>query len=171
MNHDRRRVNRLRRRLTLSHDGRPFLDRWGVVHERVGGVYLHHIADRDPGMDLHDHPFAFITIILRGGYVEEAKQVEWRATATDEFARRYTPAAFSSGAFRWHRRFHIHRMPLGIAHRITSTQPGTWTLVLRGPTRRRWGFYVNGGWIDWEQYPYETRRPSTVPRDSSGVYK
>lgn len=52
------------------------------------------------------------------------------------------------------------------AHRITDAKPGTWTLVLRGPTRRKWGFYLPAGWIVWTSYPYQLRRPS---QSSKGI--
>lgn len=157
------RVSRFRRRLTLSHDGRPFLDRWGLVDERIGGFYLHHVADADPGKDLHDHPWSFTTIILRGGYTEQTAQAR-EAPLLASIAERW-PDTCTSGIERSWRRFSIHRMPLNVAHRITAAKPGTWTLVLRGPTHRRWGFYLPAGWIDWELYPYQVRRPSSIDRD------
>lgn len=153
----------LRRRLTLSHDGRPFLDRWGLVHERIGGFYFHHIADADPGMDLHDHPWSFVSVILRGGYDEQVAPIR-EASLLAEFAEQW-PDTCKPGIERSWSRFSIHRMPLHVAHRITSAKPGTWTLVLRGPTRRKWGFYLSGGWIHWEAYPYSIRRPSSIDRD------
>ena len=148
---------KLRRRLTLTHAGRPFLERWGLVWDRIGGFYLHKIEDADPGMDVHDHPWSFITIILRGGYVECAA-----LDSRDPFHWTWTT---------W-RRFTVHRMPLTVAHRIVRAEPGTWTLVLRGPTRRVWGFYlprIGDGifaeparWVPWTEYDYVNRRANTV---------
>lgn len=137
---------RLRRRLTLTHDGRRFLDRWGLCHDHIGGFYLHHIAGPDPGMDLHDHPWSFISIVLRGGYWD------WRAPVADACRGRQVHHHQS-------RRWSIHRMPLDVAHRIHAAQPNTWTLVLRGPTRRVWGFYPPSGRVSWLDYDYATRRP------------
>lgn len=158
---------RLRRRLTLSHDDEPFLERWGLCHDRLGGFYVHKIAGPDPGMDLHDHPWAFVSIVLRGGYFEHVAQTAeateyadnpwptgrywgWRqivdVTKPNGIRRRKLPA--------------LHRMPLDVAHRIVAVDRNTWTLVLRGPTRRVWGFYPPTGRVDWREYDYETRRPS-----------
>lgn len=140
----------IRRRLTLTHDGRTFLDRWGRVHDRIGGVYLHHIADADPGIDLHDHPWWFVSIVIKGCY--------WEVRASTR-----APAAIVRGQ---RRRWSIKTMRLDEIHRITNAAPGTWTIVLRGPTVRKWGFYVRntvmGRW-DWvwhEAYDYAKRRPS-----------
>lgn len=156
---EQRRQGKLRRRLTLSHDGRPFLDRWGLVHERVGGFYLHHIAGPDPGKDLHDHPWAFISIVLRGGYTEQHAPT---AIAVD--IARSAEMGHRWGTDRkprvW-RRWTVHRMPLSIAHRIVNARRNTWTLVLRGPTRRVWNFYPPTGKVAWTEYDYAARRPSS----------
>ncbi len=140
---------RLRRRLTLRHAGRTFLERWGFVHDRIGGIYLHRISGPDPGLDVHDHPWSFVSIVLRGGYSE--KLVEDVRQPIHHEIHAFHPAGS------------VHRLPLEHAHRIVHTRPGTWTIVFRGPTRRRWGFYVPEGvghlWVDWEEYDYETRRP------------
>jgi len=53
-------------------------------------------------------------------------------------------------------------MPLNIAHRITAAEPGTTTLVLRLRKVRRWGFYLPHGWVDWQAYDYDARRPVSV---------
>src|SRR5688500_6187293 len=58
-------------RLTLrDNTGRSFLHRRGI-DVLPFGVYVHRILAPDPGLDLHDHPWPFVTLILRGGYVEE----------------------------------------------------------------------------------------------------
>lgn len=55
----------LYRRLTLRRaDGEVYLNRWGIGHDRVGGVLLHRMDAPDPGVDLHDHPWWFVSIIL-----------------------------------------------------------------------------------------------------------
>lgn len=143
---------RIRRRLTLSHDGRPFLERWGLCHDRFGGFYVHHIAGPDPGIDLHDHPWWFASIVLSGGYSEK----EERTIAAELYP------TVCTGVPRFWRRWSIHKMPLVVAHRITHVLPGTWTFVLRGPTHRVWGFYTPDGWVAHDRYDYETRRPNTV---------
>jgi hypothetical protein len=156
---DRRRRRGVLRRLTLSHGGRTFLDRWGIV-TRWGGFYLHHIAGPDPGMDVHDHPWAFVSLVLRGGYDEEYIGTH-EAVAAAWCAERW-PETCTPGVARCHRWLSVHRVPLNVAHRIIAVQPGTWTLVLRGPDRRVWGFYPPSGRIEWDRYEYATRRPLVV---------
>lgn len=147
---------RLLRRLQLSHRGEVFLNRWGLAHDRIGGFYIHHIPGQDPGMDLHDHPWPFITIVLRGGYVDVQAQIHADGQAHDKETRfpwgKMDRYGYLSGP-------RIHRMPLDVAHRIVGARPNTWTLVLRGPTRREWGFYPPGGKVSWTEYDYKSRRP------------
>lgn len=153
---DTRKTARFKRRLTLRNAAtdRPFLDRWGLVWDKVGGFYIHHIAGPDPGLDVHDHPWAFRTFILWGGYSELcAEDIRVPEVVVGR---------------RW-ARWSWHSMPLTVAHRIISVKPRTWTLVLRGPTRRAWGFYVPAPtsdgvwwWVKNTEYDYATRRPNKV---------
>lgn len=49
-------------------------------------------------------------------------------------------------------------------HRITETLPRTWTLVLRGPKSRPWGFYLPTGYVVQTAYDYRARRPLAETR-------
>lgn len=133
------------RRLTLRHAGRLFLDRWGIEC-RWFGVFLHHIAGPDPGLDLHDHPWPLVSVILRGGYREDVAD---------------TREPWMMHGRTWHRGS-VHRMPLTACHRITRVRPRTWTLVVRGRKARTWGFYLPDRWVPWDVYDYATRRPVAV---------
>ena len=135
----------------IAPDGSTFLRRRGLTTDGVGGVLLHRIDAPDPGLDLHDHPWSFASIVLRGGYTEEWGRVT-NAVPHDIRGRGFR--SWGAGS--------IHRMPLNRAHRITAVKPGTVTLVLHGPRRRRWGFFMPTGWVDWAGYDYEARRPVAV---------
>lgn len=109
----------------------------------------------DDELDLHTHPWSFITIILRGGYVEEAAHTSNLALAAERgYGVHRTIRAW--------RRWTVHRMPLTVAHRIIHADTGTLTLVLRWRKVRTWGFWMPDGWVSWEDYDYATRRPCTV---------
>lgn len=152
------------RRLDLVGPAGRFLVRRGI-DLRLFGIYLHHIEDRDPGLDLHDHPWPFISIVLTGGYTEEwtpARDAPLRARLAEDAERNGVPS--SRGTTRTWRRGSIHRMRLTDAHRIVSALPGTFTLVLRGRKSRRWGFYLPSGYVDQALYDYEDRRPVSEAR-------
>jgi len=92
-------------------------------------IFLHkfHKGDLD---DLHDHPWPYFTLIVRGGYWE------------------YTP----NGKF-WRRPGHCRICSAKSYHRI-ELEPGVtpWTLFIPGPKLREWGFLRQGTWVQHEQY-------------------
>lgn len=148
------------RRLTLRHGDDVFLDRWGI-DVRLFGVYVHRIAAPDPGLDLHDHPWPFVSLVLCGGYTEEV--ADTRKTALFALL-----ADVIDGAGRGHRRSwragSVHRIRLTEAHRIIAARPHTWTLVVRGVKSRQWGFYPPSGWVSQLEYDYTSRRPCSEAR-------
>lgn len=149
-------------RMTLRRpDGAVYMRRWGVELARpnVGGVYLHRFTAGDPGVDLHDHPWTFASVILRGGYVEERANIR-EATGLARLAARWPDRGMRRGVEGTWRAPSVHWVRLDECHRITSlTGPVCWTLVLRGPRRRRWGFYppAPGGWVDERFYDLARR--------------
>ena len=154
------------RRLTLVGPDGTFLDRRGI-DLRLFGIYLHRIVDEDPGRDLHDHPWPFVTLILSGGYTEERADARLAPlyAAVAEQSDGLAPGVTSArGHERSWRRWSIHRIRMTDAHRITSAQPNTWTLVFRGRKSRRWGFYLPTGYVDQERYDYAARRPGKAIR-------
>jgi hypothetical protein len=102
-------------------------------------ICLHWILKPDPEPYLHDHPVSFLSLILRGGYVE------LRA---------------NHGAARLRERNwvnYIHACP-DDQHRIVHVKPNTLTLCFMGPKTREWGFHrTSEGWVNWKMY-YEARR-------------
>lgn len=92
-------------------------------------VFLHHIAESDSGRDFHDHPFGFLSIILSGGYYEHV--VFPRTPKGYTRTRRFGAVNIVSAT-------HTHRVALipGAAQ--------TWTFLIAGPTRRKWGFWILG---------------------------
>lgn len=112
----------------------PYLTRYYLfLKERKWfpfNVFLHnfHKGDLD---DLHDHPWPYCTIILRGGYWEHGPNG----------SRRWC----SAGSIRCAGSRSLHRIEL---------EPGvdTWTLFIPGPHLRDWGFIDNGTWKQHEQY-------------------
>lgn len=135
-------------------DGRTYLERWGWEC-RLFGVFVHRMDAPDPGMDLHDHPFWFTSFILWGGYTEERCH-------TDRAARvaRYMEADGHTerGVPRVRRWLSWQSTPMNRCHRIVGLRRSTsWSLVLHGPKRRTWGFYLPTGWVDWRTYEHTVR--------------
>lgn len=121
-----------------------YMRRWRLMPAWLPGVRLHNILVGDDDRALHDHPFSFVTIILRGGYWEHLVDGSrtWHGPGSILFRQAEV----------------FHRIELGrdyiasvdfafddIAF-IEGDRPA-WTLVFRGPYRRQWGFLTKDGWV------------------------
>ena len=145
------------RRLTLRRaDGQVYLNRWGVAHDRIGGVMLHRMEAPDPGVDLHDHPWWFVSIVLWGGYTEQradSRIAPHLARMADQF-----PETCTRGAITERRAGSARSMRLDECHTITALHRRTcWTLVIRGPRRRAWGFFLPTGYVSEPVYDTTVR--------------
>lgn len=147
-------------RLTLRRkDGQTYLERWGVEHPRIGGVFLHKIGSSDPGIDLHNHPWRFLSVVLSGGY--------WEERETTEGAIRRARAAERQGNSvrgdqQYRKRWTSKWFDLHECHRIVDVEPHTWTLVLHGPKVRSWGFFLPTGFVFWWDDTVDRRRDHLV---------
>lgn len=130
-------------------DGQPYMDRFWLL--RIGGscevgteparqpwvsLRVHHIQSSD-WPEFHDHPWSFLTWILRGGYDELKPLTLDGVTATRE--------TFQAGSVRLVRAETWHYLELA---------PGAdaWTLVLTFPKCQSWGFLYDGKKMPWRQY-------------------
>ena len=141
--------------------GEPYLIRYflwkpewvrylGLDPRKCGRIYLHHILQSDHDRALHDHPWPFISFILRGGYVEYAdsrdvrekkKAWQWTYLLREQWDR--------DKPFQLFRRFNpgaVLYRPAHWRHRLEVSKPA-WTLVFIGPVQRRWGFWTS--WNKW----------------------
>lgn len=98
----------------------PYVIRWRV-ETPLGSVRLHHWLGPDDDRAFHDHPWSFLTLILRGGYTD-------KNPSGDEYLR--------AGMIQFRSAEHQHT--------VIPDPGGAWTLVLTGPKVRSWGFWVAG---------------------------
>lgn len=150
------------RRLTLRRaDGLVYLDRWGFQIDRLFGVYVHRMEAPDPGVDLHNHPWPFVSIVLRGGYTELRADTR-EASSLAGMAERW-PGKCLRGVVVERRWGTARRMRFDECHTIVALhRTPTWTLVMRGRRGRRWGFYLPDGWISESDYDATVRRHLTT---------
>lgn len=113
-----------------------YLTRWRVVQTPLCALYLHRFTSPDPRPTLHDHPWHFVSIVLRGGYTE--RRLNRRTLAVDEAHRV--------------RRINVVRATDG--HAIVSLDRNpTWTLLLVGRRHRHWGYIEQkAGWLTWTPF-------------------
>jgi hypothetical protein len=117
-----------------------YLHRWCIkARSRGENQYLHHILAPDYPV-LHDHPWAFKSMILHGGYTEKTTAGLVEHQAGDVFEKQATDL-----------------------HYIAEVLPDTWTLIFTGSTTRDWGFLSNGQWISHSEFT--ERRVEQITRN------
>lgn len=134
-----------------------YLTRWRVAQTPWFGVYVHRFDGPDPRDTLHDHPWPFLSVVLRGGYIE----------------RRLNPMTMTVNEK--HRVRFVNRMPLRSAHAITSlTRTPTWTLMLVGRRVRTWGYLdpiddAESGWWwrEFDKHPHSVEFDAAMKRRAS----
>jgi hypothetical protein len=101
-------------------------------------VFLHQFLKSDPD-DLHDHPWPYATLILKGGYWEWVPQFDTNKNIIGE--KKFWRGA---GHFRISKAESLHRI---------EVQPGVdcWTLFMPGLRKREWGFVTHKNW-DWKSF-------------------
>jgi hypothetical protein len=129
-------------------DNQPYLERYYVFlkdRERFPfNIFVHKFLKSDTE-DVHDHPWPFLTVILKGGYYEWTPQFDAQGRKIAEIARWCGP-----GSFRWASAHQYHRVEL-------DPDVECWTLFMPGVKQRDWGFLVKNKWIQWEQYLAQRR--------------
>jgi hypothetical protein len=128
-----------RKRIILDRGSKePYLERYYLFLKDRNrfpfNVFLHKFLKSDPD-DVHDHPWPYATLILKGGYWEWLPQFDSQGLKIGEIAKWRGP-----GSFRICKATSYHRIELD--PNITA-----WTLFMPGPKRREWGFLVKNKWI------------------------
>jgi hypothetical protein len=136
----------------------PYLLRWWIIpRNRWFNIYLHKIMRPDDDRALHDHPWASLSIILKGGYYEvmpcgctehcSGTRQKWRKPGTFVFRR-----AEAAHRLMLHIAAYATRWNFDV---ITGHRPvyrPCWSLFLTGPRIREWGFHCPKGWVKWTDF-------------------
>jgi hypothetical protein len=117
-----------------------YLFRWTVAKWRGRGIYIHHFVGDDWSLDLHDHPKRFVSIGIKGRYVELTPDPKG-GTKTETFTAPW---------FRTFPATHIHR--LRMVRGWLGEMEDCWTLVIVLKATRPWGFWHLGSFIPWREY-------------------
>ena len=103
------------------------------------GARVHHILRSDEGRNFHDHPWPYLTIILRGGYWE--LQPEFIDNVVSRVVRT------------WHGPGSVLLRRANSWHRLELPEDQTaWTLFCTGPKVQHWGFLVGRRKVGWREY-------------------
>lgn len=159
-----------REEINGNHRCPTYLIRWTLFQPRRPralwrgfGVYVHKFIGDDWSRDLHDHPKRFISIGLRGQYVEETPSLA--AIELDD-----EPTIYPCGCSRLkvnaglcdqyshqrtvYRAPWVRTFPADHIHRISGPTPASpcWTLVMVLWHVREWGFWHSGMFLHWRGY-------------------
>lgn len=123
----------------------PYLLRWYVIPRNpLFNVYLHKFLRDDDPRALHDHPWWFVSCVLRGGYIEHSE------FSDHSVVLRCRTSIFDVRSPFWHRA--IAYRPATFRHRVAlphtpdgGRQPA-WTLIVTGRRTRTWGFWCPRYW-------------------------
>lgn len=121
-------------------DGSPYLTRYYILKTRWLKVYLHQFHRSDEDRDMHDHPWNFMSIVLKSGYVEHLP----------ESIKLRKPGAIIRHCAE--DRHFVKLLPQCRSPECISPEVEAWTLVFVGKKRREWGFHTQDGWLHWREY-------------------
>jgi hypothetical protein len=133
-----------RKRIVMDRQNdEPYLERYYLfLKDRKRfpfNVFLHKFLKSDPD-DVHDHPWSYATLILKGGYYEWLPQFNSDGKKISETAVWRAPGHFRISSARSY-----HRIEL-------DPDVECWTLFIPGPQLREWGFLVNNEWVHNDKY-------------------
>jgi hypothetical protein len=143
-----------RKRVVLDRQGaEPYLERYYLfIKDRENfpfNFFLHKFLKSDPD-DLHDHPWGYATLILKGGYWEWVPIVGFNIiTGKDEILGERR-AWRGPGHFRVCKAESFHRIQLD------PTVKECWTLFMPGLKKRNWGFLTHNRWRNQKWVDHET---------------
>lgn len=98
----------------------PYVIRW-KLELPFGSVRVHHWLAADDGRAFHDHPWWFLTLVVRGGYTDKNPDGD---------------DILFPGAVRFRKALHRHT--------VVPFPGGCWTVLVTGPKARPWGFWKDG---------------------------
>lgn len=167
-------LNKLFKRRDIIIDNELYLRRWFITPRSwKKRVFLHCILRPDEDRHLHDHPWNFATLVLKGGYDETFYMPEdalesWGRHPLDLTKLPMTVDNFPkhSGGQNLGELFmqarYIRRVRPGCilvnkaehTHAVKPYNGIVWTLLLVDQAKRVWGFWdtERGCWRDWRSY-------------------
>jgi hypothetical protein len=124
-------------------NGERYLARLRIIDTPWFGIYLHDIFEPDGDRDPHNHPWSFLSFVVRGSYTEKVHH---------EPEQEMAGVCPEMSVLQHHNRFSVHRMDTKAAHRIVFASPRLKTLIIRGKRQGGWGFFTREGYVPWQHY-------------------
>lgn len=119
------------------------------VDSNLFSIKFHQILISDEEC-LHNHPWPFLSLMLKGSYTEYIQALPWKRRRTWSAPKFSDKNSFPVQ----HKTFSapcILFRPASWNHRLQLDKP-VWTLVITGPKIQTWGFFTKWGWVHWKEY-------------------
>jgi hypothetical protein len=142
-----------KKKIIYRDDNTPYLIRWNLFECKYFSIKIHKGLVSDDAC-LHDHPWAFISLILWGGYVEH-REISFEKPLPEEelYDDVYMPktvTVYKEISRIYHPCSVLFRKATDI-HRLEVHQP-FYSLVITFKKVRDWGFWTPKGFIKWFNY-------------------
>lgn len=113
-----------------SKTGKLHFRRWELIKTPWFSVWIHGIYAADEDKHLHNHPWDFKSLILKGSYLEETEN---------------GLVLQSVGKFNSRNGQDFHKI-------LKLNDPVVYTLFIASPVKREWGYKVSGQFIHHQEY-------------------
>lgn len=130
----------------------PYMQRW-VINFRLFSIRVHRWWRSDDKRAQHDHPWWFITWIIKGSYTDWGRWVCQHCKGSGRYPRASKRICSGCGGRggdqtlrkEFLKRWSIRYRPANHIHTVDVTPGGCWTIMLTGPDKKDWGFYIPRG--------------------------
>lgn len=146
--HPKLQLTYYKKKIIMREDKVPYLVRYSIFGCRFFSIKVHKILISDYDC-LHDHPWAFITLILKGGYTEVYEK-KIRLSPTMYHGETY--ASFTKKKVtKFRKPLSLLYRPARFKHKLEVDKPA-WTFVITFKRIREWGFWTSTGFVNWRRY-------------------
>ena len=120
--------------------GEKYLERLILIRCMFGAIMFHRIYATDTDC-MHDHPWSFHTILIKGHYKEYFARTEpngnifYSSQIVKPWKLQYRPENCT----------HRLEIPAGVK--------SVWSIVFTSPKKKSWGFLTPRGWENWRLHP------------------
>ncbi len=145
-----------KKKIIYRHDKDPYMIRYTLLTCKWFSIKIHKILLSDYDCH-HDHPWSFITFILKGGYVEH--RTKWVRISDMPNGSIYQKHIIDLEgervglqSSRLYSRWSLLYRTAEYTHQLEIHQP-VWTFVITFKKVRQWGFWTKlSGWLHWKDY-------------------
>ena len=151
----------------------PYLVRCFLFRSWLFSIYIHRFMRSDKD-DMHDHPFGFLSYVVKGSYQEDrmfGRTLGMLMGVAFRYKVRFKTSQRRQGSWAFRPASTTHLVKIDRSYDLSEIEKAPLTLVFRGPYTREWGFWKlmqwSGGfgdsyvefeagdvyqWIKWNEY-------------------